>query len=324
MAITGPEFDPRQVPALLRAWRDGLLLETLARPAAAQPDTETGRIAPRSGITAPRATPAVPADPTRLPADGPHPGDRAVLREVQLLLRRCPIDDAVALAFERLVAQRPMPAREVALAERAQAADALRWLVEHLDRPAVVATACSRLGPALARLGVDAPQLATLGLIMSDALRASMGTGFRPDIGDAWRTTWRLVSRWMGDGVAAYAHEPPFWTAVVTAVAGEPVRRGRGGSVLRMRTYLPYPGGPGEEAVVEHPALPGQWRAYPIVAAGSLVAAGEVGIRVAGADEVAVALVEHTIAGDRLRLRPPRPGRGGPGGPSPEDPGPVR
>jgi hypothetical protein len=222
-----------------------------------------------------------------------------VLREIQALLRQCPIDDAVTLAFQRMVAdprmaQRPMPARDVALAERAQAAQALHWLVEHLDQPAVVATACSRLGPALARLGVDAPQLATLGLIMADALRASMGPPVRRDVGEAWRTTWRLVSRWMGDGVAAYAHEPPFWTAIVLSVAPGP-----DGAMVRLRTYLPYPGGPGEEAVVEHPALPGQWRRYPIIAAP------ELSIRVRGMDEVAVALNEHTLAGDRVRLRPP-------------------
>jgi ferredoxin-NADP reductase len=185
---------------------------------------------------------------------------------------------------------------------REQAGQALSWLLEYLDRPQVVAAGCADLGPALQQLGASAQRLDAMGVLVADALRANVGAGWRQEHYDAWHSSARLVTRWMGEGMERVDYEPAFWTA--TVVAHE--RRGADTALLSVRTYLPYPFLPGQVATVESGRHPQMWRPFWI--AGLPHDDNTVLIEVRARDEVADALVNRTAVGDRVRLRPARGG----------------
>jgi NAD(P)H-flavin reductase len=170
--------------------------------------------------------------------------------------------------------------------------------VENLDRPHVVAAGCARLGPALAELGVPPQRLESLGLLMSEAMRAS-GAGWRPGHEAAWRSTVELATRWMVQGAAAARYEPAFWTGVVVS-RDEPAP---GTAVLRVRTYLPYPHLPGQHAEVEPGARPQAWS--PCWLGGAPRGDNVVELHADAADgQGAEALARRTAVGDQVRLRP--------------------
>jgi hypothetical protein len=178
---------------------------------------------------------------------------------------------------------------------------ALEWLADHVDQPPLVAARSADLGPALQQLRITPPRLENLALLLADALRAAGGPGWRAEYDEAWRSTVKLVARWMSEGMQRIAFEPPFWTAVV--VGHE--RRAPNVAVLRLRTYLPYPWTPGQYANVEVARYPRRWRPCWIGGgAGELV----IHVRSGQGDEIADALVHGTAVGDRVRLHAPEGG----------------
>ncbi len=177
---------------------------------------------------------------------------------------------------------------------------AIGWLVDNLDRPHVVTNGCARLGPALDGLGVSPEQAAPLAQILVDTLRANAGVLWRPDQHAAWQETGRLVARWIEQGAAAAAYQPPYWTGTVV----DHDRRRQDLAVLLVRTFLPYPYECGQYALVESPHHPESWRrcwiATPTASDNTL----ELHVRSDPADRVGLALVGRSVAGDQLRIGP--------------------
>lgn len=224
------------------------------------------------------------------PVDGFRPGEGIQ----QLVLQRT-LRQSLDLVRAQLADAVPGDLRSVDVAA------ALQWLADHVDQPPLVAARAADLGPALQQLGITAPRLESLALLMADALRAAGGSGWRPEYDEAWRSTVNLVARWMSEGMQRIAFEPPFWTAVVTGHD----RRARDVAVLRLRTYLPYHWTPGQYANVEVAQYPRRWR--PCWIGGR---PDELVIHVRGGqgDEIADALAYGTATGDRVRLHAPEGG----------------
>lgn len=250
--------------------------------------------------------------------DGPRPGAVPAMTALQQVLQGSlaqagPVDQIVARVIDRLGGSGPTPATAAPalpdlskllptdpIAQRQQLTRALTSLIATLDQPAVIASRCADLGSALHQLGLSPQRLDALGLLMADALRASAGAGWRPEYRGAWETTARLVTAWMGQGLERAAYEPPFWTAEVI----EHDRRAANTAVLRVRTYLPYPCRPGQYAIVESAHHPQAWR--PCWIANLPAADNVVSLHIDArpTDDVGTALVESTVVGDRVRLRP--------------------
>jgi NAD(P)H-flavin reductase len=272
-------------------------LPAFANPAVPDPPNPQAPLAPNrpTGTTPASPTPSLDVHPILHPTSDifrllePHPPGARLLPDAALM-RAMPDLDALLPADPRV--------------RREHVAEALTWLVEHIDQPPLVASRAADLGPALQQLGVTPQRLDAMGVLMADAVRAAGGPALRAEHQDAWRTTAKHVARWMGEGMNRLAYEPPFWTANV--VAHE--RRGAGIAVLRLRTYLPYHWYPGQYATIESPRRPGQWGQFWI--ANMPVGDHELVVHahVEEGDEVAAALVRDTVAGDRLRLRPARGG----------------
>jgi hypothetical protein len=178
---------------------------------------------------------------------------------------------------------------------------ALDWLADHADQPPLVAARAADLGPALQQLGVTPQRLENVAQLLADAMRAAGGPGWRAEHDEAWRSTVKLVARWMGEGMQRIAYEPPFWTA---AVVGHD-RRAADVAVLRLRTYLPYSWTPGQYANVEVAAYPHVWHPYWIADGGQELV---IHVRAGQGDEVADVLVHDTGIGDRVRLHAPEGG----------------
>jgi len=186
------------------------------------------------------------------------------------------------------------------LVRREQVGQALSWLLDNLDRPQVVAATCADLGPALQQVGASAQRLDAMGVLVADALRATVGGAWRQEHYDAWHSSARLVTSWMGQGMARVDYEPAFWTA--TVVGHE--RRGDDGAVVSVRTYLPYGFAPGQFATVESARHPQVWHPYWIASLPSDDNTVAIEVRATPDDAVADALVNATEVGDRVRLRP--------------------
>jgi hypothetical protein len=161
---------------------------------------------------------------------------------------------------------------------------ALAWLVEHVDQPPALAAGCVELGPALQQLGMTQQRLDALGVLLADAMRANAGPGWRPEHEQAWRATTKLVSRWLGEGMARSAYEPPFWTGTVIWAED---------AAVTVRTLLPYPCAPGQYTMMEMARNPRQWARCLV---GDRSADNEVTLRVPGDPVVG--------SGERVRLRP--------------------
>ncbi|HEX8631503.1 MAG TPA: globin [Catenuloplanes sp.] len=263
--------------------------------------TPGGPVAP----VAPGAT-VLPA----VPVDGPRPGDRAVLRDLQRVLRGslelvASVDVVVARVLDDLEQARPelrgvLPGGPQA--QRAQLGAALAWLVDNLDHPQAVAANAAQVGGVLRELNVQLAPPQLLGPALAEAMRASLGANWRPQYEAAWRTTALLAERWMVQGADASAYQPVFWTATVV----EHQRRMPDLAVLRLRPYLRYPFRAGQYTTVESPAVPGSWRSYSIAGAPDRENLVELQVRAKSEVGLSGELVYRGAVGDRVRLRPAR------------------
>jgi NAD(P)H-flavin reductase/hemoglobin-like flavoprotein len=254
----------------------------------------------------PDIVPPVGARPA-LPADGMDPADDAALREMARLLGNSlslaggpeevaeRLRAALAQAQPALFAKLPGgPAVQVT-----QLAEALTWLVHHLDQPPVLVAACGRLGASLAECGILPQQLQLAGAALAEAMRAGMAAGgWRQDFDQAWRSTWQHAYEWIAHGMAVAAYQPTVWTAVV--VGHE--RRRDDLAVLWLRPYLPMPYRPGQYARIELPGQPGVWRPYSLAGAPRRDNIVELHVRAKSHSGVSGTLVYQTGIGDTVRI----------------------
>jgi NAD(P)H-flavin reductase len=185
--------------------------------------------------------------------------------------------------------------------QREQLGQAVKWLVENLDRPYTVSTGCAQLGSALGSLGVSPQRLEMLALVIADVLRAGLGPGATQQQHEAWQRTGELVARWVAHGMQLPSLEPAFWTGVVMTHR----RPAPHLAVLSIRTYLPYPYLAGQYATVETQQYPHDWRQYWIGSAPNPNNRVELHVRRTEEDKVATALVAYTKPGDTVRLHVP-------------------
>jgi len=257
---------------------------------------------PRVGpIPAPHGPGAVP------PTDGMDPADDAALREVRRLLGNSlslaggPDDVATRLRAALMLAQPELMAMLPGSpqTQREQLAQALTWLVHHLDQPPALVAGCVNLGAALAECGVQPAQPQLIGAALAEAMRAGMSAnGWRQDFDQAWRTTWQHVHEWIAHGEALARFQPTTWRAVV--VSHE--RRRPDLAVVRFRPYLPMRFRPGQYARIEVPGLPGVWRPYSLAGAPRRDNLVELHVRAKTESGVSGALVHRTAVGDEVRF----------------------
>ncbi len=237
---------------------------------------------------------------------GDHPDGDAVLRDLQRVLRRClaeagPTGEVAGRLRDILAAAQPqllVPLPGTPESQREQLLAGLLWLVESLDRPQAVAAGCGQLGGVLREWGVAPQQAQLVGAALAEALRAGMGAAWTREYDTAWRTTWRLVHRWLADGAAA-DWAPVMWSAAVV----EHDRRRADLAVLRIRPYLPYRFLPGQFTRVEVAQHPQVWRPYSLAGAPRFDNVLELHVRAKGTSSVSGALVYDTKVGDRVRVR---------------------
>jgi NAD(P)H-flavin reductase/hemoglobin-like flavoprotein len=277
------------------------------RPAGPQwPADPAQAVGPSGPVRMPGPVPPVTVPPVS-PVDGMNPADDAALRELVRLLGtslslaggpeevagrlRAALVQAQPVLFARL------PGSPTAQVE--QLAEALTWLVQHLDQPAVLVTGCARLGAALAECGMLPQQLPLAGAALAEAMRAGMAAGsWRQDFDQAWRSTWQHAYEWIAHGMTSGAYRPAVWTAVV--VAHE--RRRDDLAVLHLRPYLPMPFRPGQYARLEVPGQPGVWRPYSLTGAPRRDNVVEVHVRAKSHSGVSGTLVYRTAVGDKVRI----------------------
>jgi NAD(P)H-flavin reductase len=235
------------------------------------------------------------------------PADDAALREVQRLLGNSlslaggpdevadRLRDALALAQPRLLAALPGGPR----AQADAFAQAIVWLVHHLDRPPVLAAGCGLLGAAFAECGIEPRELHLVGAALSEAMRTGMAPGgWRQEFDQAWRTTWQHAYEWITHGWAQLPYRTSTWDAEV--VSHE--RRRDDLAVLRVRPYLPLPYRPGQYARIEVADLPGVWRPYSLAGAPRRDTIVELHVRAKTVSGVSGSLVYRTEVGDRVRF----------------------
>jgi NAD(P)H-flavin reductase/hemoglobin-like flavoprotein len=299
--VSGGAFEPVQAVAAVARAVPGQWPEQ-PNPGLDLPGVRPGGLVPGSPGPAP-----VPEAGLALPVDGMNPGDDAARREVQRLLGNSlsmaggPEDVATRLwtalvqAQPRLMAMLPGGAQS----QREQLAQALTWLVHHLDQPPALVAGGVQLGSALAECGVHPQQLTLVGAALAEAMRAGMaGGGLRQDFDQAWRTTWQHVHEWITHGAAVAAYQPITWLSVVES---HELRR-PDLAVVRFRPYLPMPFKPGQYARIEVDGLPGVWRPYSLAGAPRRDNIIELHVRAKTESGVSGTLVYRTKAGDKVRF----------------------
>jgi NAD(P)H-flavin reductase/hemoglobin-like flavoprotein len=267
----------------------------------------------------PGPAPIVEAGPAP-PVDGMNPVDDAALIEIQRLLGNSlsmaggPEDVATRLRAALVQAQPQLMAMVPggALSQREQLAQALTWLVHHLDQPPALVAGCVQLGSALAECGVHPPQLTLVGAALAEAMRAGMAGAWRQDFDQAWRTTWQHVHEWISHGAAVAGYQPATWLSVVES---HELRR-PDLAVVRFRPYLPMPFKPGQYARIELDGLPGVWRPYSLAGAPRQDNIVELHVRAKTDAGVSGTLVFRTRPGDKVRFARAEGGMG-----LPEHPG---
>ncbi|WP_030699015.1 globin domain-containing protein [Streptomyces albidoflavus] len=216
-----------------------------------------------------------------------------------------PFEELITQLYEVLFTRHPalrgLFPGEMAFQE-AHLARAFWYLLDHLDRPEEITETFTRLGRDHRKLGVRPAQYAAFEEALRAALR--MRAGGRGDAGleEAWVRMVRFGVTAMVRGAEAALHEPPFWTAAVTAhqVIGGDL------AVLRVVPHETFRYEAGQYTDLQSPLLPHTWRPYYL--AGEPGAGGELElhVRCTGPGGVSEALVHRTAVGDEVRLGPPK------------------
>ncbi|GAA3506993.1 globin domain-containing protein [Streptomyces showdoensis] len=184
--------------------------------------------------------------------------------------------------------------------QRAHLEQALRYLIEHLDRPEEVTAFCTRLGRDHRKLGVRPVHFEVFEAALAEALRRSAGERWHRELERAWLRMVRFAVTAMVEGANRSLTEPASWNATVT----EHRLAAPGLAVLRVRTAEPYPYRAGQFATIESPLLPHAWRPYSVARAPRPDGELEFHVRRTGPGGVSDALVTRTRVGDVLRLGP--------------------
>jgi NAD(P)H-flavin reductase/hemoglobin-like flavoprotein len=259
------------------------------------------------------STQAYPSIPRLLPTgsgpsrDGMDPADDQALRDTQRLLSTSltfagGTGEVAGRLWQALHQARPALLESLPgdpAAQRARLADAITWLVHHMENPPLLVAGCSQLGAALAECGIQWNQLHVVGAALAEAMRAGMAPGaWRQDFDQAWRWTWQHTYEWIVHGGTLTAYQPTVWD---TEVVEHDLRRDDL-AVLRLRPFLPMPYRPGQYARFEVAAVPGVWRPYSLAGAPHRDDLIELHVRAKTETGVSGNLVHHTRAGDRIRV----------------------
>ena len=275
-------------PTLMRAWHQATLEQQVVE--------RQQQIARRRRAYEEAQAQAEPSDGFRQGDQGFLPMLQAKLREYLAAVGSAPeLSGRLARQLRRALPDTRTALHAAALAHPADLGAAVFWVVEHLDRPHLVAQECARLGPAVGEtLGPARNHLDAFGLALIDALKDST----EPRATE-WADAWDLVVRWIRPSMY---QDAPFWT-------GEVVKHDRRRdeiAVIQVRTHLPYAFRPGQQVSIETGRRPDAWQTVWIA---SLPAEDNViELHVQVFDAVTEDLVKHTGAGDRIRLRGARGG----------------
>ncbi|WP_246042553.1 globin domain-containing protein [Streptomyces globosus] len=256
----------------------------------------------RRQITAPAPAPA-----RRPPANGPHPDAYDGAADQRLITANLPlagpspelIDRLYDAMFEHHPYLRGLFPESMAF-QRAHLEQALRHLIDHLDRPDELRAFCTRLGRDHRKLGVRPVHYEVFEASLAEALRGCAGAAWSRDLEQAWLRMLRFAVAAMVAGAEEALAEPPYWNAVVTGHR----LCGPGLAVVHARTAEPYAYRAGQYAHLQTPLLPHAWRPCSFACAPRADGELEFHIRSSGTDDVLEALVAHTGVGDPLRIGP--------------------
>jgi NAD(P)H-flavin reductase len=230
-------------------------------------------------------------------ADGFRQGDHGFLRTLQGNLRALldkvgsagALSERIAQSLRRAPPETRTVLHAAVLAHPADLGRAIFWVVEHLDRPHLVAHECAQLGPALgAVLGPARNHLDAFGLTLIDVLNAATEPA-----GSEWSDAWDLVARWLKPNL----DQDPVWTGEVVAHD----RRRDEIAVVHVRSYLPYAYLPGQPVAVATRHRPDEWQKLWIASLPADDNVIEVHVQVF--DRVTEDLVKRTAVGDPIWLR---------------------
>jgi len=275
-------------PTLLRAWQQATLeqqvierqQQQIARRRRAYEETQAGTE----------------------PADGFRQGDQGFLRTLQGRLRELlgkvgspdVLSERLAQQLRRALPETRTALHAAALAHPADLGRAIFWVVEHLDRPHLIAHECGQVGPAVGQtIGAARNHLDAFGLALIDALNTATSQDSVPT-GTEWTDAWELIVRWMRPSLA---QDPPVWTGEVVAHD----RRRDDIAVIHVRSYLPYAYLPGQQVSIESPRRPDQWQKLWIASLPADDNVIEVHVQVF--DAVTEDLVRRAVVGDPIRLK---------------------
>jgi NAD(P)H-flavin reductase len=268
-------------PTLLRAWQQATLEQ---------------QVIERQQVLARRRRAYEEAQAEAESADGFRQGDQGFLRTLQGKLRELldrvgpALGDQLAQSLRRALPETRTVLHAPALARPSDLGRAIFWVVEHLDRPHLVAQECAHLGPALGQtLGAARNHLDAFGLALIDALN-----GATEPSGTEWSDAWDLIARWLRPSLD---QEPPFWTGEVVAHD----RRRDDLAVVHVRSYLPYAFLPGQQVAIETRRRPDEWQKLWIASLPADDQVIEVHVQVF--DRVTEDLVKRTAVGDPIRLK---------------------
>ncbi len=231
-------------------------------------------------------------------ADGFRQGDQGFLRTLQTNLRQLlarvgsgdALGERLAQHLRRALPETRTVLHAAALAHPPDLGRAIFWVVEHLDRPHLVAHECGQIGPALgAVLGPARNHLDAFGFALIDALNAATEPA-----GSEWSDAEDLVARWLRPSLD---QDPPIWTGEVVAHD----RRRDDIAVVQVRSYLPFAFLPGQQVAVEARQRPDEWQKLWIASLPTDDNVIEVHVQVF--DRVTEDLVKRTAVGDPIRLR---------------------
>ncbi|WP_254705532.1 globin domain-containing protein [Streptomyces vilmorinianum] len=244
------------------------------------------------------------------PGEAGNSYDGAAAAADQQMIRRhleplLPFDALITHLYASMFRRRPYLRRlfpESLDFQREHLGRMFQHLIDHLHRPDELTVMLGRLGGEHRKLGVWPAQYEAFEEALCEALRRQAGQDWCAEAEEAWLRMLRFAVDAMVAGADRALAEPPYWHATVTGHE----RIGAELAILRVRTGEPYPLREGQDVTVESPLLPHAWRWYPAYRVPGSESLLEFHVRRTGPGGVSAALVEHTRAGDSLRLGPPR------------------